>query len=502
VSSETLTSEWLERLFADPSLARELPGVFGFIAHDRRSSRLLAIGDRLGIQAMHLHEDAAGTWRVSTHLSWLLLAADHDGALNEQGFFAHMGFGYPISGDEGVYDGVRKLSPSSYLVLSNGYAQEGTYWYPPEPSTDPEPFYSEETVSDLQAAIGSALTDGRLFLGLTAGKDSLCLASVLPDAASTVTGTFGHFESADQVQANQIQAVLGSRHVRVPASPLEEFPRWAQHVSLQSGGLTTASYVDKAWFTAVHIPAGYAYVMGEGGECVRDFFGSGGRDPIETLTQDYMTPLPYLRSTLSPRFSSWLDDYPGNLLSYSKSIAGAADERAYALSFYRYQRMPGNFSLRHAVVGSLRARVSPFLDPRFVARSYGLATRWHEKANLHRRIIATARPELLPFFDRPVKTIATPQDWGARLVAGVGNAMYELLDSTLASSEDAFDADGVRALCRQTIVRPSRAMYHLFRILSLTLARHALRAEARSRLAGIRIARPIASELHPAESIY
>src|SRR5687767_14849251 len=74
VSSETLTAEWLERLFADPSLARELPGVFGFVAHDRRLSRLLAFGDRLGIQAMHVHEDAAGTWRVSTHLTWLLLA--------------------------------------------------------------------------------------------------------------------------------------------------------------------------------------------------------------------------------------------------------------------------------------------------------------------------------------------------------------------------------------------------------------------------------------------
>jgi hypothetical protein len=494
VSSDVLSPAWLDRLAADPSLASQLPGVFSLVVFDRRRDTLTVYGDRLGVQAVHLGEDAKGTWRMSTHLTWLLLAAGHDGSVNEAGFFSHMGFGYTVSGDDGVYDGVRKLPPSGYVRFGATGLQEGAYWTPPEPTEPLGAGQVEETVADLRAAIRSSLTGDRIFLGLTSGKDSLLLASLLPEGFRLRSGTFGHFESADQLQADQIQAVLGATHTQSPVCPAREFAAWAVHVSFQSGGLTTASYVDKAYFTGTHIPPGWPYVMGEGGECVRDFLGKEGKPPIQNLTEQYMTPIAYLRSALSSRLSGLLDDYPANLLSYSKTIAGQSDDEAFVFQFYRYQRMPGNFSLRHAVLSSLRPRLSPLLDPRFIDRNYALDTQYYRGAGFHRQLIAHARPSFLPFFDKPVVSPHSPQDWANRLRTGVGETLVQMIDEALPLCDDVFDPDGVRALGRATIEQPSRAMYLLFRIVSFAQARRFLRLDARERLAAIAITRPVAAE--------
>jgi hypothetical protein len=148
--------------------------------------------------------------------------------------------------------------------------------------------------------------------------------------------------------------------------------------------------------------------------------------------------------------------------------------------------MPGNFSLRHAVLGTLRPRVNPFLDSQFLDKAFRMGVRWHENSSLHRAIIAHARPALLPFFDAPVQTVKTVQEWPSRFRGSIGRLICRKLDKLLPECDDVFDVSGVRAFCNHTISYPSRAIYHLLRLLSFAETRRILRSEANSRLAAIR----------------
>jgi hypothetical protein len=174
-------------------------------------------------------------------------------------------------------------------------------------------------------------------------------------------------------------------------------------------------------------------------------------------------------------------------VSRAREISGNHDnnDAAFALRFYRYQRMPGNFSLRHAVLSSLRSKISPFLDNGFMDCTYNLEPEWYADSRLHRELIAHTRADLLHFFDAPVKATQTVQEWPFRFANGIGRETYRMLDELLLLCDDVFCAQGVLDLCRSTTERPTRALYHLFRILSFAVARRILRVEAKERLTAI-----------------
>jgi len=490
-SRGVLSLSWLQRLFADPRLARELSGVFALFAVNNRSREALAVADRLGVQSVYWGTDSAGTQHISTHLLRLMLATGHDGTVNRSGFLAHMGFGYPVDPYTEVYHGVRKLPPSSYLLFADGRLQRGVYWSAPAPSPKQGKGGIPNMVGALRAAMEGGVAEEGIFLGLTAGRDSLCLASMLPAESRPLTGTFGVPGCADQVRAEQISAELKWPHVSGTVCSPEEFSEWATYVAYQSAGLATASYADMTAFVARHVPRGRAFVMGEGGECLRDFFQTDGRQPLDTLQQDYMTHREYLRRTLAPELARDLGEYPGSLLRSVRASIRETDDELFALSFYRFQRMPGTFSLRHSVLGSLRAKLSPFLDTNFMNSAYRLKRDWHGGSRLHRTLIAHARPGLISYFDPPAETLPPTQDWPTRFGGRLGEVVYNLMEELLTLCDDVFHADGVRQLCRETQERPSRAIYHLLRILSFALGRSLLKERTRNGFSAIERMNPV-----------
>jgi hypothetical protein len=483
ISRDVLSSEWVERIFVEPSLARELTGVFSFFAIDARRGRAIIVGDRLGVQALHYGHDRHGTWRISTHAMWLMLANGHDGAVEPAGFLAHMGFGYPVAPHTEVYRGVCKMPPAGYITVGLDSLRQATYAAPVVPGETLQDELIPRLVFAVDSAMNSTLGSHQPLLGLTAGKDSLCLASIA--TRPMLTGTLGVPSCADQVQARHISNTLGWPHLVGTVCSPELLPAWASHVSFQSAGLATASYVDMAAFVDAYVPRGSAFVMGEGGECVRDFFQANGRPALTTLQQDYVTPVDYLRETLVPALLHELRDYPGALLASVRDGRGQEDDRLFATYFYRFQRMPGNFSLRHAVLGSLRARLSPFLDTRFMEHAYGLHPQEHTNSRVHRLMIAYSRPALLQFFERPARTPYSAQHWHERFADGMGPAVEQILVDALPYCDDVFAPHGIRDMCRRNIVKPSRAIYHLLRIVSFVLARRLLRAEAATQLGEI-----------------
>lgn len=486
ISDKVLSRIWVESVFDDPAFARQLTGVFAFVAIDRMRGRIIVFGDRLGVQPLYYARDEFNPWRISTHLMWLLLANRHDGTVNQMGFLAHMTFGYSVSPYGEVYKNVQKLPPAGYLVLEGNRAIDaGVYWSQPKKSKAFDENETHTLVKTLGSAMASSLSGDGICLGLTAGKDSLCLASAVNNKLRPTAGTFGVDGCADHLQAEEISSKLGFPWLFGGVCPDEEFSDWATYIAFHSAGLATISYVDMAYFAGNSIKPNIAFVIGEGGECVRDFFVRNGQEPLTTLQAEYMTPFQFLQKTLPPALVTLLGSYPESMLNPVREISLASDDYDFAMEFYRYQRMPGNFSLRHAVLSPLKAKISPFLDSRFIDSTYALDRNYYINSRLHRMIIESATPNLLPFFDFPIKGGKTVQNWRGRFSKGVGTIVYKLLDENLGSCTDLFSAVGVRALCAETIQKPSRAIYHLLRILSLILSRHLLKTERENHVATI-----------------
>jgi hypothetical protein len=451
-----LGSGWVRRLFQEPERARVLNGVFALLAVDRPRRQVLAIHDRLGVQGVYW---AGG--RVSTHLMRLLEDLRHDGAVDPERFLSHLAFGYT---SRPVYRGVEKLGPASWAVVGWEDVKEGTYWCAPEPGEE-EP--DEKRLDELGEALRAA-APRQAVLGATAGKDSLVLAAAMAGAPPRWSGTFGAEACADRVQGREIGRRLGTKGIEAGVCRPEDFACWASHVAYHSAGLATASYVDMASFVGRALPPATPFVMGEGGECVRRFFGP---NPVVRLVEQYMTPADCLAATTAIP----VEGYPERLVQALREPMGPLDDDAFALRFYRSERMPGNFSQRHAALAPLRPKISPFLDTRFVEGAYGLSRSWRQDSRLHRVLVERLRPQFLDLFESPAPGTATTQEWETRFAGGVGAEVRGMLEVALPACRDVLCRDGVLRLCDETAARPSRALYHLFRVLSFARARQMLR---------------------------
>lgn len=468
-----LTPEWVKRVIVTPTLARELTGVYVFVAVDLASRTLIALTDRLGISPLYFAQKTESKWYISSHLMWLMLRLGHTGEIDPNGFMEHIGFGYTVTPYQELFRGIRRLPPAGYITLAGANSQCNSYWQLPCPDQAPPENAVEKMIEGLRKAMLASAAESKGVLGITAGKDSLCLASIVPPHAIAMTGTFGVPNCTDRVQGREVSTYLGIPHVTDDVCPTENFAEIASHIAFNSAGLATVSYVDMVHFVIRCVPPGSAFIMGEGGECVRDFFQAKGQNPAVQLSQEYMTPAQYLHQTLAASYQDYLNGYPDRLVLRGRNGL-PHDDLLFASQFYRARRMPGNFGLRHQILSSLRPKLSPFLTSDFIDNAYGLKTEVHSASRLHRAIIEREQPGLLPFFDSPPRSVQSTQEWTARFSSGVGQVVYSLLAESLSLCADVFNQDGVLELCQATITQPTRALYHLFRVLSFALARRQL----------------------------
>lgn len=456
-----------------------LDEVFGLVRIDSASNEVRIWNDRLGVQPVYYLQSGSGETIISNHLAWLLLASAHRGRIDHEGWLEQMCFGYCAGSGRTVYEGVRQLEPGSVLAAGRAALSVRRYWRPAYwegegAAAAPGPEQAASAAANALRTAGPGDDEQDRLFGLTAGKDSLALIGVF-GSGPLRTATFGAPASADVRQAESIARERSFAHSAHPLVPEEELERWAEHVAWQSGGLATCSYVDMAAFIARAVPEGCRFVIGEGGECVRDYLADGSTHGLERLTGEFTTPREYLaRSLRGVSASSW-ENYPAALIADSlRRLDSESADRLPGLSFYREIRMPGNFRLRHAVLSPLRAKSSPFLRRRFMDCCYALPPEYYRRSGLHRGIIAVSSPGLLRYFDEPLTSSVPVQDWPARMSGAAGAVFRASLLRHLEWGHGAVDEDGVRRLIEASAAKPGREIYHLLRLWSFLLFRRML----------------------------
>lgn len=458
------TPEAVARLLRDTSSLRSFPESWALFAQDSRTGKTIVAADRLGTQPIFYRvERGVSFW--STNLMWLLRATGHDGAYDPGGLADHLGFGHAIEPGRQVYAGVSRLPAGAFAEIASGQTRISHYWSQPEIGLSGD-FDPHEAVAVLRAA-GRTPERASVF-GLTAGKDSLCLAAASEPAEGF---TFGTRDSDDSRQGAMVAAALRWPYRSAGLCPAERFEHWAEWIAAHSGGLTTAAYVDKLDAVAFCVPRGAAFVMGCGAGCVRNswpgpYTWETGDSAVAGIRERYTTPRELMDRTLRSGFLP-AEPYPDELLERAGLTGG---HPALAVKrFYRGVRMPGNFSQRHSILAPLRTKLAPLCHSAFIDRTYHLTPEWYENVSVHRAVISAAQPELLPFFDQPVRGGASSQDLSARTQGELRGVLCDLIEDCLPDAPPCWDGEGILGLLNERTPSP-RAPYYLLRVVSLLAA--------------------------------
>jgi asparagine synthase (glutamine-hydrolysing) len=114
-----------------------LRGMFAFALWDAPRQRLFLARDRLGIKPLYYHQDA-DRFRFASEIKALLADPEVEARLNWGKLSEHLAFRY-LTGDETLFDGVRKLPPGHTLTIASAPSGAGVrvtmrqYWDVPGP---------------------------------------------------------------------------------------------------------------------------------------------------------------------------------------------------------------------------------------------------------------------------------------------------------------------------------------------------------------------------------
>lgn len=447
----------------------KLSGVFAVFIFDKNNNSLKMFTDVLGVQSIYFIDDKDEKFISSVSLGWLLKEIGHQGEINKSSFLEHFAFGYNITFNETPYLNVKKI-PIGYKIIKKGIL-----------SYKKNKFQNQSTFIDLnnqiidelieRLTIGSQPPINGLtpFIGLSSGKDCLCLSSLVHEKKYK-SGTFGVLESPDQKQGKLIASKLGFNHLSMNVASKSEFSNLATIISYFSGGLGTISMLDFLKFYLGALNPDNYFIIGEGGENIRSFFDYDGQgDPIQTLKSRYLTEKNVLMYTLSSEVLSEFKQYPDFYIQKIKDSLPYTDKEILMINFYRYKRMGGNFSLRNAILSPFRAKVSPFLDYKFMNLSFNLDKRYYQENKLHRILLNRINPSLLNYFDNPILDGPNYQNIFNRFTyEDLGNHTYDLLNLYLDFVPNIFDKKNILDLCLNNIKKPSRDIFYILRVLSFS----------------------------------
>ncbi len=463
-NSESNLNEFFSVIMEDNSIDEikkqlcSLDGVFQFVIHDKSNKCTYFGCDRIGVGKFYFKEEV-------NRQSLFLLSSLHlyPSSLNidNEGLIFQLAFGYHVKPHPFIYKDIFSTDGGTLYRYNhtNGNIDEDKYW---EGSID-------SSIVDYSKIFSDSVNHGthlnNLSLGLTAGKDSLAILSCFKKKGRGYS--LGSLDSADVCQGKKIADFLQMPWKHIQLCNRNELLENLRHISRYSGGLATGSYVDMVEMFK-HTDLNSGFIMGEGGECVRDFFKLNSDINDFKIFHNYLTPFKILSNYLI-NFPFYTEEEYFNACFapvLKQSNVNSLDE--FSSYFYRNCRMPGNFSLRHQILAPLRDKISPFLNGKFIDATYTLPLNSFKNSAIHREVIMMFNDKLLPFFDFPLKSNISTQNWSERLQGDLLKEILEIVSLNVKEFDGLIKERSVNDLISSSS-KEERLYYFLLRIVSLKM---------------------------------
>jgi asparagine synthase (glutamine-hydrolysing) len=418
VGTDVGLSSVLAALYArrQESFIPAIDGAFALAIADTGRRRLILATDIVGGYPIYwarsrdglvFGSDLSAVRRAMGGVARLDLEADAD----------YLTFGTVI-GEKTLIADVKLLPPASILVFDEQagsvsvqpYLDHAELFVPGGISRDE---YHESVQSAFTNAIQRATSGSRqLGLSLSGGLDSRALLSgINGHSGSLLTYTLGVDGCADQVIAEELSRIAGTKHVffELNDSYLRDFlPNLSRMVSATDGmylshGLTEILAIDFVAGTGIEV-----LLRGHGGELAK----SNLAWPLHTDPQVYaMTSLselaPYLATranyiTRTLSLEQLLTPAAGRLAgrgvvdSFASSLAGKSLSPAAGASYLYLRELTRRFTVPSIELFRTRVDVRmPYLDAEFLRALLGAPPEWREGTGLHQMLTAAGRSALL-----------------------------------------------------------------------------------------------------------
>jgi asparagine synthase (glutamine-hydrolysing) len=172
---------------------QHLRGMFAFAIWDSRKRQLFIARDRVGIKPLY-YRKTSDSFLFGSEIKVILAYPGVHAEFNRTALPEYLAFGY-LSGEETLYQGIRKLMPGHTLVLDeNGAIHIQQYWDLPltsESASHPENYYVQKYRELLEAAVSSHLmSDVPLGVFLSGGLDSSAVAALMTKIRRAPVETF------------------------------------------------------------------------------------------------------------------------------------------------------------------------------------------------------------------------------------------------------------------------------------------------------------------------
>ena len=269
-------------------------GMYAFAIWDRTHNRLFCARDRLGIKPFYYFWNGR-LFAFASEIKALLEHPQISASFNRHLLPEHLAFGYN-SGEETLFEGIRKLMPGHTLTLDCG-SQPGLeikqYWDVPCPTaferrTDDE--WIGECRARLEDAIQTRLmSDVPLGMFLSGGVDSSAIAALIKRMTTGAVKTFavgyGEAHFSELSYARQVAERIGTEHHDVVISMDQFFNALPKLVWHEDEPISWPSSVSLFFVAQLAAEQVKVVLTGEGSD---ELFGGYGRYRFYQLNQQWM----------------------------------------------------------------------------------------------------------------------------------------------------------------------------------------------------------------------
>ncbi len=212
-----------------PECVTRLRGMFAFAIWDANRRRLLVARDRLGIKPLYFCR-TPGQLLFGSEIKALLAYPGVPRELNQTALWEYLACGF-VSGEETLYDGIRKLLPGHYLEAAEDGVRITPYWDIPQPDAAAQRSDSQWVSAyreQLEYCVRSHLmSDVPLGVFLSGGIDSSAIAALMTRMCSDPIETFSvgykEVQHSELPYAREMAKRLGSIHHEVQIGPADFF---------------------------------------------------------------------------------------------------------------------------------------------------------------------------------------------------------------------------------------------------------------------------------------